>query len=79
MGVNGGGRVERIGIFGGTFDPPHNAHVALAHAACDALGLDQLRWIPAGQPWQQHATLVLETWKPDGSLVDQVYRMRGAH
>jgi nicotinate-nucleotide adenylyltransferase len=44
---------QRIGLFGGTFDPPHVAHVALAHAALDALQLDQVRWIPAGQPWQK--------------------------
>jgi nicotinate-nucleotide adenylyltransferase len=43
----------RIGVFGGTFDPPHNAHVALAQVALAALRLDQLRWIPAGQPWQK--------------------------
>jgi nicotinate-nucleotide adenylyltransferase len=43
----------RIGLFGGTFDPPHDAHVALARAALDALRLDELRWIPAGQPWQK--------------------------
>jgi nicotinate-nucleotide adenylyltransferase len=42
-----------IGLFGGTFDPPHNAHLALARAALDALQLDELRWIPAGQPWQK--------------------------
>jgi len=47
----------RIGLFGGTFDPPHNAHVALAHAALDALKLDELRWIPAGQPWQKARTI----------------------
>jgi nicotinate-nucleotide adenylyltransferase len=46
-------RARRIGVFGGTFDPPHNAHVALARAALDALALDELRWIPAGQPWQK--------------------------
>ncbi len=40
-------------MFGGTFDPPHNAHVALAQAALAELRLDQLRWIPAGQPWQK--------------------------
>ena len=45
--------MTRIGLFGGTFDPPHNAHVALAHAALDELRLDQLHWIPAGQPWQK--------------------------
>jgi nicotinate-nucleotide adenylyltransferase len=44
---------RRIGLFGGTFDPPHNAHAALARAALDALQLDELRWIPAGQPWQK--------------------------
>ncbi len=44
---------ERVGLFGGTFDPVHNAHVALAHAALDALSLQQVRWVPAGQPWQK--------------------------
>jgi nicotinate-nucleotide adenylyltransferase len=44
---------ERIGIFGGTFDPPHLAHVALARAARDELALDEVRWVPAGQPWQK--------------------------
>ncbi|HET9977448.1 MAG TPA: nicotinate-nucleotide adenylyltransferase [Burkholderiaceae bacterium] len=43
----------RTGLFGGTFDPTHNAHVALARAALDALQLDELRWIPAGRPWQK--------------------------
>jgi nicotinate-nucleotide adenylyltransferase len=46
-------RTKRIGVFGGTFDPPHNAHVALAHAALATLSLDEERWIPAGQPWQK--------------------------
>ena len=50
-------RSPRIGLFGGTFDPPHNAHVALAHAALEALRLDALRWIPAGQPWQKSRTI----------------------
>jgi len=44
---------RRIGLFGGTFDPPHNAHVALARLALTELALDELRWIPAGQPWQK--------------------------
>jgi nicotinate-nucleotide adenylyltransferase len=44
---------RRIGLFGGTFDPPQLAHVALARAALDALALDELRWIPTGDPWQK--------------------------
>jgi len=48
---------HRIGLFGGTFDPPHNAHIALARAALDALQLDAVRWIPAGQPWQKTRTI----------------------
>jgi nicotinate-nucleotide adenylyltransferase len=46
-------RTARVGLFGGTFDPPHNAHVALARTACDELALDEVRWIPAGAPWQK--------------------------
>lgn len=41
---------ERVGIFGGTFDPPHLGHLAVAQAACDHLDLDRLLWIPAGRP-----------------------------
>ena len=44
---------RRVGIFGGSFDPVHQAHVALAHAALQALQLHELRWIPAGDPWQK--------------------------
>jgi nicotinate-nucleotide adenylyltransferase len=51
------GRAARIGIFGGTFDPPHNAHLALARSALDALRLDRLLWVPAGQPWQKARTI----------------------
>jgi len=47
----------RIGLFGGSFDPVHNAHVALARVALEHLRLDELRWIPAGQPWQKTRTM----------------------
>jgi nicotinate-nucleotide adenylyltransferase len=40
----------RIGIFGGTFDPPHNGHLHLAHAAQTQLKLDRVLWAPAGDP-----------------------------
>ena len=38
-----------VGLFGGSFDPPHLAHRALAEAAIAELALDALVWVPAGQ------------------------------
>lgn len=38
----------RLGILGGTFDPPHNAHLLIARAARDQLGLDRVLFAPAG-------------------------------
>ena len=49
--------MTRVGLFGGSFDPVHDAHLALARAALDQLELDELRWIPAGQPWQKSRRL----------------------
>lgn len=43
----------RLGMFGGAFDPPHLAHVALAKAALTQLGLDELRVFPTGQAWHK--------------------------
>ncbi|PIW20590.1 MAG: nicotinic acid mononucleotide adenylyltransferase, partial [Anaerolineae bacterium CG17_big_fil_post_rev_8_21_14_2_50_57_27] len=34
-----------IGIFGGTFDPPHLGHLILAAEACQQLGLRRLLWV----------------------------------
>ena len=44
---------HRIGLLGGSFDPPHLAHLALGRLAMQALRLDELRWVPAGAPWQK--------------------------
>ena len=44
---------QRIGLFGGTFDPPHLGHLAVALAARDALELDRTLLVVANQPWQK--------------------------
>ena len=41
--------MARIGVFGGTFDPPHLGHLVLAEAALDQLALDRVLWVVAGQ------------------------------
>lgn len=41
---------RKIGVFGGSFNPIHNGHLALGKTVCDELGLDQLVFIPAGFP-----------------------------
>ena len=43
----------RIGIFGGAFDPPHIAHIALVQQAIGQLALDQLRVVPTGEAWHK--------------------------
>lgn len=48
---------RRIGVFGGAFDPPHLAHVALARAAIDQLQLDELRVVPTGYAWHKNRPL----------------------
>ena len=45
--------VVRRGILGGTFDPPHLAHLIAGEAAYRQLGLDVVSLIPAGSPWQK--------------------------
>jgi nicotinate-nucleotide adenylyltransferase len=39
-----------LGILGGTFDPVHNAHLAMARAALHDLQLQQILWMPTGRP-----------------------------
>jgi len=51
--ATGTGLAGPVGLFGGSFDPPHLAHLSLARTALQQLGLAELRWLPAGQPWQK--------------------------
>jgi nicotinate-nucleotide adenylyltransferase len=49
----------RIGIFGGTFDPPHVGHVAAARAVIAQLDLDRLLLVVANDPWQKSGQRVI--------------------
>ncbi|MGH9110201.1 MAG: nicotinate-nucleotide adenylyltransferase [Acidimicrobiales bacterium] len=44
---------DRIGLLGGTFDPPHAGHVAAARVCLTALGLDRVLLVVANHPWQK--------------------------
>ena len=48
----------RLGLLGGTFDPVHRGHLALARAARDELGLDEVLFLPAGQPWRKAGQMI---------------------
>ena len=43
----------RIGVMGGTFDPIHYGHLTAANEAGNAFGLDEVIFVPTGQPWQK--------------------------
>lgn len=51
-------RVTRLGIYGGTFDPVHNAHLLVAGDVRAALALDVVYLVPAGDPWQKRGQVV---------------------
>ena len=56
---------ERLGIFGGTFDPPHIAHLALAAEALDQLELERVLWVLTPDP----------PHKPDRDISPLAYRL----
>ncbi len=46
---------RRIGVFGGTFDPPHHGHIAIAQEVRHSLNLDDVLMVVANDPWQKTA------------------------
>jgi nicotinate-nucleotide adenylyltransferase len=43
----------KLGVLGGTFDPPHKAHLVLAETARSSLRLERVVFVPAGDPWRK--------------------------
>jgi nicotinate-nucleotide adenylyltransferase len=63
--------VTRIGVFGGTFDPVHLGHMAIANAALDELGLDRVYFVPARQS-------PLKDERPVASELDRLAMLKAA-
>jgi nicotinate-nucleotide adenylyltransferase len=54
-----------VGVFGGTFDPIHIGHLAVAEEAAETLGLERVLFVPAGIP----------PHKPDRPITDKEHRL----
>jgi nicotinate-nucleotide adenylyltransferase len=47
------GAARRLGVMGGTFDPIHHGHLVAASEVADFFDLDEVIFVPTGQPWQK--------------------------
>ncbi|MHB8341459.1 MAG: nicotinate-nucleotide adenylyltransferase [Mycobacteriales bacterium] len=45
--------LRRLGVMGGTFDPVHHGHLVAANEVASLFGLDEVVFVPTGQPWQK--------------------------
>jgi nicotinate-nucleotide adenylyltransferase len=52
-GHDGNGGRRRVGVMGGTFDPVHHGHLVAASEVQAWFGLDEVVFVPTGQPWQK--------------------------
>ena len=68
-------RIEKIGVLGGTFDPPHRGHLLIAREALTQLGLSQVLFAPTRQP--PHKGLAGIT--PIAARLEMVRRAIAAH
>ena len=71
---------RRLGILGGTFDPPHVGHVAAAQAALTQAGLDEVVLMVANEPWQKvddrEVTAATVRWEMTDALVAGISGLR---
>ena len=49
---------RKIGVMGGTFDPIHHGHLVAASEVADRFGLDEVIFVPTGEPWQKSERVV---------------------
>ena len=52
------GARRRIGVMGGTFDPIHHGHLVAASEVAHRFGLDDVVFVPTGEPWQKQGRRV---------------------